>query len=312
MWAHYANNHKGFCIEVSIEKPNAIFLVSYVRNVDNIRKHNELLIYDDIDEVIKYYNVLGEKSQPIHKFLISNHIDIKTIEYSSCYTRLQHIYGEEIKKEDIEDLKNIGYERNAITHFGISKELDYHKLILLIHNVLKVIDRIILPKLDIDTPENKELREKIKDIKTIIYFGQMVAKAEWSKNTTGQLECIREILQSSVNNMRENGCNIEYIESEDKFGVEIGKQFYVEILEAYNVDSIFLKNENFVIAIIDFNDIEQIYIINPKKEHVYKENSRKDFWNKSKEYSKQKFNEETIIRFFTGILNDLESVKEVQ
>jgi hypothetical protein len=29
MWAHYANNHKGFCIEFSIEKPNFIFPVSY-------------------------------------------------------------------------------------------------------------------------------------------------------------------------------------------------------------------------------------------------------------------------------------------
>jgi hypothetical protein len=29
MWAHYANNHQGFCIEYSVRKPSFLFPVSY-------------------------------------------------------------------------------------------------------------------------------------------------------------------------------------------------------------------------------------------------------------------------------------------
>lgn len=53
MWAHYANNHRGFCIEYEINKPKFFYKVSYESErieVNNITMNTINLILKDIDE----------------------------------------------------------------------------------------------------------------------------------------------------------------------------------------------------------------------------------------------------------------------
>lgn len=121
---------------------------------------NELLIYKDLSSDILETLLKSEKERvPLHYSLITNNVEIKTIEYVECINRIERIYS--IKDSYYVDLIELGYIRNKLTHFGISKKSDYHKVISVLNAALSFISQYFVQvKEDFldsedDTVENK-------------------------------------------------------------------------------------------------------------------------------------------------------------
>lgn len=90
MWAHYANNHKGFCIEYEVHKPTLFYKVSYENKrieINNIIMNTINLIFKDIDNTLnnKEKNELDMYRQILLHNSIIKH---KSWEYENEYRLL--------------------------------------------------------------------------------------------------------------------------------------------------------------------------------------------------------------------------------
>lgn len=118
MWAHYANNHKGVCLEYSVVNPSYLYKVSYEMQRIPIASIITNLISDAM-----------HKKQPDNKYLIS-------IFNGGCIKDKSWIYEEEFrilyanlnKKDngDLIKLNDIGLKLNAV-YFGINCINDYEE-----------------------------------------------------------------------------------------------------------------------------------------------------------------------------------------
>lgn len=118
MWAHYANNHKGVCLEYTVVNPSYLYKVSYEMQRIPIAS----IITNLISDVMN-------KKQPDDKYLIS-------IFNGGCIKDKSWVYEEEFrilyanlnKKEngDLIKLNDIGLKLNSV-YFGINCINDYEE-----------------------------------------------------------------------------------------------------------------------------------------------------------------------------------------
>jgi len=109
MWAHYSNNHKGYCVEYSMEDKHNVLLRSCMFPVQYVDKRI------DITEVMKKQveDILSEKEKAIKlrkKEILIN--DLTLIWISSYYSCLKHIswsYENEFRCTVAANAKGIPY-----------------------------------------------------------------------------------------------------------------------------------------------------------------------------------------------------------
>lgn len=65
MWAHYANNHKGYCVKYSVLNPQLIFPVMY----EPVRSKSAVIVANIIKEIMEaYINKLEKPSEGFYKY----------------------------------------------------------------------------------------------------------------------------------------------------------------------------------------------------------------------------------------------------
>ena len=151
-----------------------------------------MLIYKDIDNVLSNFVKLQETEEykNLHDFLIMNNVEnIETISYSLCIDRLYKLYNNRLTDANIKDFKDIGYERNKLTHFGVSEQLDYHKLIGLINRTIECIKDFFLEEL-----KKIEDSELVNRLNRVVQSGKLIEESEWIKSTSIYINKVYEIL----------------------------------------------------------------------------------------------------------------------
>lgn len=102
---------------------------------------NELLIYRDLsDETL--LGIIRHKKEthreiPLDYYVISDQINVLTIDYSECIKRLGIIYN--LSKTQIKTLDAMGKIRNKVTHFGLDKTIDFHEILIEVNKALNLI-----------------------------------------------------------------------------------------------------------------------------------------------------------------------------
>ncbi|SFG72724.1 hypothetical protein SAMN04487776_103124 [Priestia megaterium] len=241
---------------------------------------NDFLIYKDIDKLV---DELSQKDNPevvFHDYLIEKDRSIETISYSLCIERLEKLYKREIPKGQIQALIDIGYERNKLTHFGISKSLDYHKSIGLIHRALQFIDEFVLDKLECDI---ETLREKVT---TVRHLGKLAEESEWSKSTSEKFQYLETELAASCAKLEAENPELGFNIEENTFYLDIpveGNTLSIESIILPHLDSVtfVLKNDNkdYILAIVDFSIEDNIiYVCKRPHNEIFSQYINKKNW----------------------------------
>lgn len=291
------------CVQNTIEILTKVILSSY----------NELLIYTDMDKMVvllgEYKN--SDMFEHFYDYLIENDKNVKTIDYSLCIERLNKIYPEKITEIIASDLINIGYERNKLTHFGVSKQLDYHKLIGLICRVLTTIHDVYLPLLE---PNIEGFSDLLRRTKRVQLDGNMHEKSEWNKATYTELLKLNDVFTNMSRNLVAD--SIECIVSPDDemstYDIELYKsdeeKVYFETEIVHELDAMYflvnlgLNADKVVFAVIDFSNPSFIYEY--KLNDSYQNLIKKKLWNTSKnQFSRQELSAEVLTRIFKNTFN---------
>ncbi|WP_044894238.1 hypothetical protein [Bacillus alveayuensis] len=102
---------------------------------------NELLIYRDLSDEILLGLIRNKKKTqieiPLDYYVISDQINVLTIDYIECIKRLGIIY--DLSKSQIKTLEAMGKIRNKITHFGLDKTIDFHEILIDVNKALNLI-----------------------------------------------------------------------------------------------------------------------------------------------------------------------------
>ncbi|GGC88163.1 hypothetical protein GCM10007216_18620 [Thalassobacillus devorans] len=102
---------------------------------------NELLIYRDLSDPmlldLLQHRKNREKGMPLDYYVISDQVNILTIDYIECVKRLGIIYN--LSNNQIHTLDSIGKIRNKVTHFGLDKTIDFHEVLTVINSALNLI-----------------------------------------------------------------------------------------------------------------------------------------------------------------------------
>lgn len=242
------------CIHNSVEILSKMILSEF----------NDLLIYKNLDDVLSDLAdiKINDNKKSLHNFLIENDKHIETVTYQLCIERLEKLYSTSLTKNNIQDFKDIGYERNKITHFGILKQLDYHKLIGLINRIIQCMGKFFLVELNlIDDSNYNELVQKVYNIPL---KGALIESNEWVKFTTNDINNLIELINKYVESIK--GINLNMYSNEKDKIFYIDKENTTSIIDTRIVpylDSVFLGSESDegdkLIAIIDFADNKYIY-----------------------------------------------------
>lgn len=136
MWAHYANNHKGYCVEYRINNADKIYPVFY----ENSRNSNSEELTNMIKELYNYYNDIYKHKEEFCKifsyFYLSLCCKNKFWKYENEYRLLY-------KREDNKDIrgKTIKIEDEGINiesiYIGYNCEGNYIKSLINIAKKLK-------------------------------------------------------------------------------------------------------------------------------------------------------------------------------
>jgi Protein of unknown function (DUF2971) len=158
MWAHYANNHKGFCIEYNIIKSNFIFPVLYGEK----RFATATIITNLISELTKLKNQdkqvdLNKINQYYTILFLSNTVKHRSWEYEKEYRILYPEYTEVLHGKLI-DYSQLGIEISAI-YLGINCNEDYKT------KLKKISEKLECPLYQMYLDENTDYYE----LKHVLY-----------------------------------------------------------------------------------------------------------------------------------------------
>ena len=260
---------------------------------------NDLLIYTDIDNIVEELSQKEDPEGNFHDYLIENDKHIETISYSLCIKRLGKLYKTEIPKGQLQALIDIGHERNKLTHFGISKPLDYHKSIGLVHRALQFIEEFIFDKLNSDIVET--LRQEITIIRPL---GKLVEDSEWSKSTTEKFEYLEATLSTCCEKLKETNPDLEFYTDETTFYIDFPNEdntLSIESIILPHLDSVtfVLKDDderNYILAVVDFSiENNTIYVCKHPHNEIFDQYINKKVWaGNNKLYDKRTLNEQQL------------------
>lgn len=125
MWAHYANNHKGYCVRYSVLKPNLIFPVSY----ESVRSKSAVILTSLISEMYKgYEKSLSEPTNDFYEYfsyfflsLTCKHIFWN---YENEYRLLYPNFSLEQKDGKLVELCEVGLKVDVI-YIGYKCDAEY-------------------------------------------------------------------------------------------------------------------------------------------------------------------------------------------
>lgn len=185
---------------------------------------NEVLIYKNLDSEV-LLEVLGEEREaaiegmgniPLEWSLISRNADIQTIDYSVCIKRLTTIF--KLSDRQKYTLDQLSHLRNKLTHFGISRDLDFFRILIVIDNTLKLIMNLFSKELKAKDREHLDsLYIDIEDVlEEALYFIETEWIAFYSDNFVKMNNTIKELINNE--NM------VKYLKSKElEINVESGQ-----------------------------------------------------------------------------------------
>ncbi|MFY2253084.1 hypothetical protein ACOSZH_24630 [Priestia megaterium] len=106
-----------------------------------LSSENELLIYRDLSNEtllnLLHHKKKIEKDIPLDWYVISDQVNILTIDYIECIKRLSIIFN--LSKAQYKTLESMGNLRNKVTHFGLNKLIDFHEILVVTNEALELI-----------------------------------------------------------------------------------------------------------------------------------------------------------------------------
>ena len=156
MWAHYANNHKGYCIKYSVLNPNSIFPVLY----EPVRIKSSVIVTHLISEMHETYKQkLKEPTKDFYKYFTYFYLSLickhKFWEYEKEYRLLYPSIGNNESVGKLIDLSKVGLDIDAI-YIGYKCDEQYVSELIKIGNNLGCS----VYKMDFDDDENFQLIKK--------------------------------------------------------------------------------------------------------------------------------------------------------
>jgi hypothetical protein len=273
---------------------------------DALSQLNELLIYRDLpSDLLDTLLKSKKEGVQLHNLLISNNIEVKTIEYVECINRIDKLYS--IKDSFYVDLIELGYIRNKITHFGISKKSDYHKVINVLNNALTfIVQNYLEVKQDFlgseeDTVEN--------NLANTLFTARVTEKQLWKHFSREKLEDTLEHLQVAAqiyNNKVDKEVVKPYVDI-DMICIDIDNSDEITIytqsipwLDSTIFYIGFNDEMNLLLFVIDHTENEVVYISDGVT--LYNGNPfYKKTWIKNKKFKKSNY--EGLARLFSKLHN---------
>ena len=125
MWAHYANNHKGYCIRYLVLNPNRIFPISY----ESVRIKSAVILTSLISEMYKEYEKnLLEPTNDFYKYFSYFFLLLSCKHtfwnYENEYRLLYSDFSLEQKGRKLVDLCEVGLKVDAI-YIGYNCDAEY-------------------------------------------------------------------------------------------------------------------------------------------------------------------------------------------
>lgn len=127
MWAHYSNNHKGYCVKYTVNNKNAIFKVQYVNKRFDISKIIDIFLKNFYDGYVKKIKSFDEIVKDQAVFLLINcYIKHSSWEYEKEYRIIYaDINDDEILGENV-SIEELGLKCSGI-YCGISCSKEHYK-----------------------------------------------------------------------------------------------------------------------------------------------------------------------------------------
>lgn len=141
MWAHYADNHKGICIEYDLKNCDNLFLktlcfpIDYVEKNDNTHDLNSIIIHKDYDSSLFLFKTAITKSKDweyeqewriIYLDSFPNYTDFSGKHYIQ-FIKPKSIYlGLEINTEIEDKIKDICEFREINLYQMVKEEIDFY------------------------------------------------------------------------------------------------------------------------------------------------------------------------------------------
>ncbi|AZU62565.1 hypothetical protein [Neobacillus mesonae] len=277
---------------------------------------NELLIYSDISSksgLLNYIQPVKNNTQPLHNLLIKEDAEVKTIDYLESILRLSTIFRE-MKEEYINSLKKIGFLRNKLIHFGISRPIDYHDIIGTINRTFEFIllffvkDKMLVDKKEIEN-----------EIKYVLQRGDDIEEQLWILSMRDPFNKLVQIFEEACEKVNstfeEQKLTLEILDSKEMAilyknisneteTIIWSRNFPVMgctvLLDFYNMD--YLHPD--IIALIDYNEPESFYICKEPYDIDYMYDYEK-FWKQEPKiiFNKQ-LNLDTIDWFLQKYMRD--------
>lgn len=279
---------------------------------------NELFIYEEEtindSEVLKF---IGKKFELNNKLNLSSFMAnygerFKTISFQKCLQRFTGLF--DINDTDIEVLKRLNQYRNVMTHFGLEDISGVDNIIFTINDALHIISYVLIPLINIRKEKiNKEL---IDEINGFIESNNFKFYEVWFAAN----EYIISEYYDEIKNIVSNDCDLEEIfgdeiklEIEEKSIVFWGKQnsFLLNRIDIpkKNMSALVNSNDNIVLAILDYNEIDNLYMYCPVTKMKYMDLIKMDSckWRNSsnKQFNKVPLNHQT---FISKVLNRLPTI----
>ncbi|OOM09111.1 DUF2971 domain-containing protein [Clostridium saccharobutylicum] len=134
MWAHYANNHKGYCVEYLVEEPNMIFPVSY----EGKRTKSAVILTNLVSEIYKsFQRKLTEPTEKFYKYFLYLYFSLccknNFWEYENEYRLLYCDLDKQITSGKRININKVGLKVESI-YVGLKCEEQYAKRIIKIGN----------------------------------------------------------------------------------------------------------------------------------------------------------------------------------
>ncbi|MFB2347513.1 hypothetical protein [Priestia megaterium] len=281
---------------------------------------NELLIYTDISSksnLLTYIDPDKKDQKPLHQQLIMEDASVHTIGYSESIERLSKIYGE-MKEEYIKTMKKLGLIRNQLTHFGISRPIDYYEIIGTVNRALEFITDFFF--------EEKKLIESY-DLKGQLHYvlnrGNEVEEQLWIKAIRNPFTNFVKLFEKACEYVNEIN-NEEYltieihemkeliilIKESDGFKPLIWSRNYpvmkCMVLLDYYDDSRYLDEP--IVALMDYSEPELFYIC--KKEHEIEDIYEYErFWKNEKTIFSKPLDQESINWF---LFNHVKKIQKTE
>lgn len=294
---------------------------------------NELLIYRDLSDETLLGLIRHKKDThkeiPLDYYVISDQINVLTIDYIECVKRLGIIYN--LSVSQIKTLEAMGKIRNKVTHFGLDKTIDFHEILIEVNKTLNLFIDFYYENLKKNGNKDHPLRQIYENLLDLIEKAEVEEYESWEVYYADNFEHLNYTFYSLTENEQFKS---ELLTKGFTFEVELGDYSHssnitfrllkkggdvhkeIRSTNIPRLDStIFTEGsiEGPIYFVIDHSkkilkEDKHLYIYHNPKEHNGFESENHKFWEEDLQKRKGKicygtdFNEDQLIRIIKNLL----------